>query len=101
MAVRKLWTVRFRTSPDEYVFTHAVPVMLSFEGSEKPEMWFPALCGKVVPENMQESPESFNMFINVHQADCVGCAEVAMADIRRSMPSEPVKLSLRRRNRVA
>ena len=100
MAVRKLWTVRFRTSPDEYVFTHVVPVELAEETSLTPLTWNTALCGKEVPEHMRADPQSFNMFINVpnQRADCEGCAEVAFREVRRPEPAIPAK---KRRSWVA
>ena len=64
----EIWRVKFRVSPDEYVFVHAVPVQAG-----NPPTFQPAFCGRTMPETMQQEPEAFDLFINKELANCPAC----------------------------
>ena len=79
--MREIWRVKFRVSPDEYVYVHAVPVVAGFTSRDVPTMGA-AFCGREVPANMQAEPSSFDIFINKELVNCPECANNAMAYIR-------------------
>lgn len=68
---QEIWRIKFRTSPDEYVFVHAVPVMTD---GAVPPLFSPALCGRELPEHMAENWQAFMLYINQELVNCIECA---------------------------
>lgn len=78
--MRAIWRIKFRTSPDEFVYVHGVPVILGAFG-HNPTM-DKAFCGREVPAAMQNEPDAFDWAINKDLVNCPECGQNAMAMIR-------------------
>lgn len=77
MSETHLWRIKFRTNPNECVFTHAVPVTRQ-EGV--PGYTFhPSFCGRELPDHMKADIDAFALFINRpgEVVDCIDCARKA------------------------